>query len=284
LAREGGWKAAGPDGAVALAYIALARKDTAAAGRALGGALKHPLAAHLRARAEAPGGPAAGRRPGPRPAARKEPKPDPGPTRGLVGWWKFDDATGTVARDSSGSGNDGSISGARRVRGRLGRALDFDGTSSRVDVPGLGTLAAATLAVWVNIDAVPQSFDALFDTDQWKGGSLHFAFESSGAPTFHVNGYGAAKSSTAFTTADIGRWVHIAVTYDSTTGAMSSYRDGRPDGNHAVARGCALDLGGTGSNIGSWNTGRYFDGKLDDFRVYARVLSPAEVGTLAAVR
>ncbi|MHC4504638.1 MAG: LamG domain-containing protein, partial [Planctomycetota bacterium] len=93
-----------------------------------------------------------------------------------------------------------------------------------------------------------------------------------------------AKSSTAFTTADIGRWVHIAVTYDSTTGAMSSYRDGRADGNHTVARGCALDLGGTGSNIGSWGSGRYFDGKLDDVRVYARALSGEEVRALAAVR
>jgi hypothetical protein len=287
FARKGGWKAATPDGAVALAYLALARKDTAAAGRALGGAGKHPLAAHLRARVAALGGPAAGRRrPGPEPVVRKERKPDPGPTRGLVGWWKFDDGQGTVARDSTGRGNHGRISGARRVRGKVGGALDFDGTSSHVEIPSLGALMRATLAVWVNIDTVPQMDDALFDTDDWGRGSLHFAFTQSGAARLNVSGSEPSAANTAFTAADIGSWVHIAVTYDSVTGTTRWYRNGRPDGDRAVGAGAVIDLsgGGTGSNIGSFNMKRHFDGKLDDFRIYARALSGDEVRALAAGR
>ena len=30
---------------------------------------------------------------------------------GLVGWWKFDETKGKVAKDSSGSGHDGKLSG-----------------------------------------------------------------------------------------------------------------------------------------------------------------------------
>ncbi|MCH8121327.1 MAG: hypothetical protein IIC00_16575, partial [Planctomycetes bacterium] len=29
----------------------------------------------------------------------------------LVGWWKFDDGSGTIAKDSSGNGNDGTLNG-----------------------------------------------------------------------------------------------------------------------------------------------------------------------------
>ncbi|MHC5059129.1 MAG: LamG domain-containing protein, partial [Planctomycetota bacterium] len=54
LARRGGWRAEGAGGAVALAYVALAREDRAAAGRALADAGDHPLAARVRLRLDAP--------------------------------------------------------------------------------------------------------------------------------------------------------------------------------------------------------------------------------------
>jgi len=48
---------------------------------------------------------------------------------GLVGEWDFDEGSGTTAYDSSGFGNDGTINGgATFVPGKLGSALNFDGT------------------------------------------------------------------------------------------------------------------------------------------------------------
>ncbi|MHC4248897.1 MAG: hypothetical protein ACYS9X_07195, partial [Planctomycetota bacterium] len=56
-----------------------------------------------------------------------------GLARGLVGWWKFDETTGAIARDSSDRGNDGKLVGApKRTAGRTGAALEFDGKGSHV--------------------------------------------------------------------------------------------------------------------------------------------------------
>ncbi len=52
----------------------------------------------------------------------------------LVGWWKLDDGSGTVAVDSSGYGRDGTITNATWEAGKYGTALAFDGTAY-VDLP-----------------------------------------------------------------------------------------------------------------------------------------------------
>ncbi len=49
------------------------------------------------------------------------------PHPGLVGWWRFDEGSGTIAGDSSGNGNNGTIYGATWVAGKYGQALSFDG-------------------------------------------------------------------------------------------------------------------------------------------------------------
>ena len=53
---------------------------------------------------------------------------------GLVGWWKFDETKGKVAKDSSGSGHDGKLSGNPKwVSGKLDGALGFDGKGCRIN-------------------------------------------------------------------------------------------------------------------------------------------------------
>ena len=75
---------------------------------------------------------------------------DPDP----VGWWKFDDGAGTVALDSSGNGNHGTIFGDPQwIAGQLDGALQLDGTGDYVELPigpVIGTLEEATLTLWVN--------------------------------------------------------------------------------------------------------------------------------------
>ena len=54
---------------------------------------------------------------------------------GLVGSWSFDESSGSTVVDGSGAGNAGTISGAKRVTGQHGRALQFDGVNDMVTVP-----------------------------------------------------------------------------------------------------------------------------------------------------
>ncbi|GAF80403.1 unnamed protein product, partial [marine sediment metagenome] len=73
-------------------------------------------------------------------------------TQGLVGWWKFDEGRGNVAKDSSGKGHHGAIVGGRRVKGKISAGLAFDGVDDYVEATGckgvLGT-KPRTASAWI---------------------------------------------------------------------------------------------------------------------------------------
>jgi hypothetical protein len=65
----------------------------------------------------------------------------------------FDEGSGTVAGDSSGYGNNGTIYGATWVAGEYGQALSFNGTNNYVEVPSSGILAPSSITIefWVKV-------------------------------------------------------------------------------------------------------------------------------------
>src|SRR3954463_8230769 len=71
---------------------------------------------------------------------------------GLVAAYSFDENSGSTLGDQSGNGHDGTVVGASWTPGKYGSALNFNGTSSRVDLPQLGTFykTGFTLEAWVN--------------------------------------------------------------------------------------------------------------------------------------
>lgn len=71
---------------------------------------------------------------------------------GLTGHWTFDESQGTTALDSSGNGNDGTVFNASWVDGKMGGALEFNGTDSIVDIPyqpDMTPTVGATISAWV---------------------------------------------------------------------------------------------------------------------------------------
>ncbi|MHC4345401.1 MAG: hypothetical protein ACYSUP_12035, partial [Planctomycetota bacterium] len=82
---------------------------------------------------------------------------EPDPSRGLAGWWKLDEDSGTVAADSSGNGRDGTLVGNvsfdnNSVEGKVGKALKLQGEGVQVQITGYkgvtGT-APRTVAAWI---------------------------------------------------------------------------------------------------------------------------------------
>ena len=52
---------------------------------------------------------------------------------GLVGWWKFDETSGTIAADSSGNGNNGTvINDPNWISGKINGAVELDGADATV--------------------------------------------------------------------------------------------------------------------------------------------------------
>jgi hypothetical protein len=198
--------------------------------------------------------------------------------RGLLAHWAFDEGRGTVAADSSGHRTNAAIIGARWVEGRIGGALEFDGVGARACSARSVQLAGRplTLSVWAKRRSSGAVSMLLSQGTGTKGGGIHIGFRETDAFTFDF-WYDSVRTKVAYTDT---AWHHWAATYDPRSGARVVYCDGV-----AVAADVAeTPYSGSGrieiGHLGFWPKTN-FAGLIDDVRVYGRVLSPAEVGTLA---
>ncbi len=202
----------------------------------------------------------------------------------LVGWWTFDEGSGTVAKDSSGKGNNGTLNGNPQwVTGYSGGALNLDGTDDYVDGgkdPSLD-LTAWTIAFWLNVTQnkdynafVVKGLDAAenYEVLGFANGSMHLPIMFSGGTRTYVN--------TAAGLIVAGEWGHFAYTYSSTTGRRF-YKDGSliysdAPGGTPQASTDPLTIGNERPMT------RFTNGVMDDVRIYNRVLTAGQIKTLSA--
>jgi hypothetical protein len=219
-------------------------------------------------------------------------------TTGLVGHWTFDGNT----QDSSGQGNHGTAQGGPTyTTGKLGQALDFNGTDRRVEVPHSSSLnfsGAFTVSAWIQ-NHRPVSTGSTNYTIVQKGiplastaslrGPFLLAWNKrtdilAGGPLyFHVRrSDDTADTSIRFSHNDtyLNQWSLITATFDGTS--LREYRDGVLVAG-PTALGTAtiktsthnVEIGGS-SIAGSG----HFDGLIDDVRVYNRALSSTDITEL----
>jgi chitodextrinase len=198
---------------------------------------------------------------------------------GLVASYSFDAGTGTTAKDDSGHGNTGTITNASWTNGLHGKALSFNGANSLVtipDAPALDFTSGMTLEAWVK----PSALSGLWRTVVLKEmpGELAYALYAKGdtsAPSGIVN-TGSEQFNRTRVTLSLRRWTHLAATYD---GKMSRFYLNGQLVAYASASGSILTSNGSldigGNNV--WN--EWFNGVIDDVRVYNRALSASEVSS-----
>jgi len=212
---------------------------------------------------------------------------DPG-TTGLVALYTMD---GNV-QDSSGKNYHGTIRGDTSYEpGYSGQALVFNGTNAYVDLPIgplMPTLTNVTVATHVYFGGGNGSWQRIFDFGsgtsaymflsprQGTAGNMRFAIRSATVNEQILDSPGPMT---------VG-WHHTAMVIDSQAKTLTLYLDGEP-----VASGATVlvpkDLGTTTQNwIGrsQYAADAYFSGSIDDFRIYNRVLSEAELRYLAGDR
>jgi len=216
---------------------------------------------------------------------------DPGADN-LVGYWSFDEGAGTVAVDSSGNGHDATIESALWEDGTLGSALRFDGFSTYADVPAAAwdTIERqATLTAWMFIDSSvtqsPYTFAAFRDpaNTYTRVFSAHVPYTDS-VLYFDTGGDGTDfdRINKSATTDDYGdAWIHWAFVKNADTGRQMIYRNGRLW--HSGAGLTRTMTGVTAFVLGAnaAKTGGFWNGAMDDVRLYNRALSPEEVLWLA---
>ncbi len=196
-------------------------------------------------------------------------------TGGLVGYWPFNgpDISGTTAYDRSGNGYNGTIEGATKLPGKIGQALNFNGDAD-VQLPAsLPSLSDFTVSAWVrlneNAGAAPGQNNAILEMDDTQG-DTRLMLRSNGS-YFAISGVVGFN----FDQPLINEWVMVTITHSGT--AANSYRNGVLMDSWTTNAG-SVDF--ANAMIGAEGTTYYFNGVIDEFRLYDRVLSVSEMQAL----
>ncbi len=218
----------------------------------------------------------------------------PIPGDDLVGHWALDETTGQVASDSSGTGNDGTVTNTGNPgweSAYIDGGLHLDGTNDFIAVADHETLDlsdAGTLALWFWMDSFKlwaglfhkgdaTSFSDEAYTLQFWDGNRRIYFGLAGSPS--------SRSMQTNTSFNNNRWYHVAAVWDAS--GMYIYVDGvldKSSGNTVSAFDSPGDLN-IGAQLPVYYSVYYknfpFDGIIDDVRIYNRALTVAEVAVLA---
>jgi hypothetical protein len=204
----------------------------------------------------------------------------------LVGWWKFNDGSGTVAKDSSGRGNHGTIVNPDWVAGKFGGALNFTGTNY-VDVPAdsWSTIKSqATVCFWAYGDpaAQPQAnfiFGAFSDpaNNEARKMSAHVPW-SDGTIYFDTGGPGYNRINKAGSASDYkGTWTFWTFLKNADTGDQQIYINGvlwhSGTAMKQTMEGVTKFTIGTKPSLAEG----WYRGMIDDFRLYDAALTLEEI-------
>jgi hypothetical protein len=196
----------------------------------------------------------------------------------------------------------GGAVGAKWTQGRWpGKdALEFKRPGDRVRMNLDGSYSALTLSCWVKVDSVDKKYNALLLTDGYDNGEPHWQIYEDGSLMFSIiyRPDGITRggdwnqiyfSKPVFGPDSLGRWHHIAVSYDNQSGQVIQYFDGAEIGRevsklHRAGRSItygACELGNWGlPTQGHQFPIRNLNGAIDEFAIYAAVLSGAEIQSI----
>jgi hypothetical protein len=191
----------------------------------------------------------------------------------LVGHWMFDEGSGTIAYDSSGSGNDGTFEGDPQwMPGRSGTALEFDGD----DWVNFGTPAELvingpiSITCWINPGALggnqsQRGFVGLDGGYSLKANGTGVRFTTPG-----ILDHGSSNI-----TLEVGTWQHVAATFQpGQSEGLIFYLNGVETERITSS---AMAAGGGPFRIGNNQWSETYTGLIDDVRVYNHILTEGEI-------
>jgi fibronectin type 3 domain-containing protein len=208
------------------------------------------------------------------------------PPSGLVAAYSFDEGSGSTVADSSGNGNTGTIANATwTTAGKYGNALSFNGTNSWVtiaDSASLDLTTGMTLEAWVNPTAINGWECVLLKQDT---NDLAYALyadnngNDTGGPRRPI--VSIKESSTTYWTPGsaqlaLNTWVFLTATYDGST--LKMYVNGTLASS--LAQSGSINTSSGVLRIGGdslW--GEYFNGLIDNIRIYNNALTQAQIQT-----
>ncbi|MDJ0701184.1 MAG: DNRLRE domain-containing protein, partial [Woeseiaceae bacterium] len=201
---------------------------------------------------------------------------------GLIAHWKLDEGNGLTAVDSAG-GHDGTLlNGPAWSNGIIGGSVHFSDETHAISAPHSDTLTITgdlTLLAWVNLDELLpnrpmiQKGSSNINHNYYFGlanDNMQFAVSPPGGG-WHVRGSGATGILP-------GSWHHLAVSFDDSTDQVAFYLDGAPFAINTLTHSPSEFAGPV--RIGRNDNNYGIKGRIDDARVYRRVLAAGEIAEL----
>ncbi|MFB6192941.1 MAG: LamG domain-containing protein [Candidatus Nanohaloarchaea archaeon] len=209
----------------------------------------------------------------------------------LVGYWPLHEDSGSTAYDVRGSNNgtisnggDSTVVGASGLLGNS--AYSFDGTNDYIEVPSNGWSGdGVSVTAWVyprrygnnggSYNGIFLRFrlaDPVVLNTRQSGDLDAYLYDRSAANTYRVN-----------TPGNTNQWYHMVCTYDGST--LKLYINGELVDSNAINVTPDFSNPSPSTFFGNLDTStdRYFDGKMQDVRIYDHALAPSTVQYLYEV-
>ncbi len=205
-------------------------------------------------------------------------------TESVIGAWLFDQGKGAAVKDSSSNGNDGEIVGAKRVEGKIGMGIEFDG-SNHVVIPASATIDdyrdGFTYLLWVKPLGVPSGPHIRLIERDWHNPNILI-----GPTDFYgsfVAGGNIDNSQIRGGTWKIEEWSFVALTHDGKTlmlyvngERVAEVKVGQPDETNKNENG-SIWLARWKGDVG-WD----FIGVLDEVAIFNTALTEDDLNTVMA--
>jgi len=192
----------------------------------------------------------------------------------LVCWWKLDEGQGSIALDWSGHKNDGTLmNGPGWVTGYDENALEFDGNDDYVNFGNTSSWPAGnsdrSMCAWSKTDTIAGGWRWI--AAYGSAGTGQAMFIGMNTDALYGGGYADDVFTNGFWEVDV--WHHICLTYDGTTARLYA------DGIEVAAEAKNWDLVLSRAHIGRQvnDIAEFWDGLIDDVRIYDKVLTPDEI-------
>jgi|GEM_PF-1797136 len=216
--------------------------------------------------------------------------------RGGLGYWAFDEATGTTTADLTGDALTGTLANSPLwTAGLFGDALTFNGTSSYVNLNNNTTVnplksnLPITMGAWVKLSSTT-GVQRVFSSDNSDNTTIIAGYDlsiNSGVPACE---YGDAagpfgphrRTKTGTTVLMPGTWYYISAVIQGPTN-MQVYVNGVDDGGTYSGTGGTMAYTTASSKIATGNTVNFVNGILDEVSVFNKALTPYDLGAAETV-
>ncbi|MCK5924192.1 MAG: hypothetical protein KAG66_24870, partial [Methylococcales bacterium] len=208
----------------------------------------------------------------------------------LIAGYPFEEGNGATVFDLSGNGHNGTLTGGavRNLSGETGEAIEFNGTDSSINLGAVDiTTPAMSIALWFKPDDFGTSDARLISKANGTSSSAHYWMISTLSTAGQHRLRFRLKTENGGTATLIGNaalipgaWTHVTATYDGFNMKLfqNSIEVGSLAKTGAVSTSSSIDAW-IGSNPGN---SRYFDGLIDDVRLYGEALDGTTIQDIIA--